>query len=421
MDIIIIGAGAAGLTAARILSKAGHKILVIEARDRVGGRIHTLHDDNFTRQIEAGAEFIHGDLERTQALLKEANISFHKGEGTMWNLFKGKLEEGDFFSEHWDDMLEKLKALKHDMPIADFLNQYFSDPEYDELRDSIYRFVAGYDAADPDKASSFALREEWTSDEDITGYHPNGGYGLAIDFLKRKCDEQQVIFQFSEVVQHVEWKSNHVKVTTAGGKTFEAEKLLITIPPAVLKGDSVKFTPPIHEQIDAIKKIETGGVIKFLVEFYEAYWEKKGSGFRSMPDLHFLFSDAPVPTWWTQRPDTTPLLTGWLSGPVVDKIQKSEEQLRDDCYASLTYLFNVDEELLKKSIRAIKVISWKHDPYAAGAYAYKTVHSDEVSSLLSRPINDTLYFAGEAYYQGSEMGTVEAALGSGENVVKQMS
>ncbi len=138
------------------------------------------------------------------------------------------------------------------------------------------------------------------------------------------------------------------------------------------------------------------------------------SGFRSMPELHFLFSDAPIPTWWTQRPDPTPLLTGWLSGPILEKIQKTDEQLLGDCYASLAYLFEVDRALLKKGIRAVKIINWKSDPFAGGAYAYKTVHSDEVSSLLSRPINDTLYFAGEAYYEGSEMGTVEAALGSAE-------
>lgn len=421
MDILIIGAGAAGLTAARFLSKLGNQVVVIEARERIGGRIHTLHDPNFTKPVETGAEFIHGDLKRTKTLLREANISFYKGEGKAWNVYDGRLEAGDFFQDGWDEMLEKLKALKHDMPIAEFLETHLGDQKYQELRDSIIKFVSGYDAADPKKVSAFGLREEWTGDEDITGYHPSGGYGLAIDFLKKKCDEQNVRVHLSTVVKEVMWQQGLVTLQTSTGEQFSANKVLITIPPAVLKTTPVKFTPEIPEHMEAIRKIETGGVIKFLVEFQKPYWEEKAvSGFRSMADMHFLFSDAPIPTWWTQKPDPTPLLTGWLAGPVLDTIDMSDDNLLHNCYASLSYLFETDEASLKEKIRAIKIINWKNDPFACGAYAYKTIHSNEIANTLSKPVADTIYFGGEGYYNGPEMGTVEAALSSGSHQAELM-
>jgi monoamine oxidase len=417
MEIVIIGAGAAGLTAARQLSERGKKVTVIEARDRIGGRIHTLRDNTFTGPIEAGAEFIHGDLKRTKALLNEAKIPFYKGEGKMWNAFDGKVHEGDFFSEGWDELIAKLKSLESDIPISEFLYRYFSDSKYDDLRESVIGFVSGYDAADPDKASAFALRDEWSSDDDITGYHPSGGYGQAMEFLKQQCDQQNVAFHFRTIVNEITWRSGSVKIITTDGRTFEAQKVLITIPPAVLKSGNVKFTPEIPEQTKAIQKIETGSVIKFLVEFHEAYWEQKDiSGFRSLPGLHFLFSDAPVPTWWTQKPNPVPLLTGWLAGPRVDLWNPSNEDLLQLCYQSLQYVFDCDESSLRRKIRTIKIINWKTDPFSSGAYAYKTIESNEVSKILSKPINDTIYFAGEAYYDGPEMGTVEAALASGENI-----
>jgi monoamine oxidase len=415
MDLIVIGAGVTGLTVARQVCKSGKKVVVLEARDRVGGRIHTLRNDMFSRPVEAGAEFIHGDLKRTEALLDEAKIPFYKGEGKVWNVYDGKLTQGDFFTDGWDEMIEKLKELDRDMPIAAFLREHFNDPKYQDLRDSVTQFVSGYDAADPEKASAFALRDEWTSDEDMTGYHPKGGYGKAVEFLKKICDEEQVEFHLSTAVREILWKKGHVKISTAEGREFEARKVLITIPPAVLKSGVVKFTPEIPLQMEAIQKIETGGVIKFLVEFHLPYWEQKDiEGFRYLPGLHFLFSDASIPTWWTQRPDPMPLLTGWLAGPRLDTLQKTETELLNDCHQSLQYLFDCDEASLKEKIRTIKIINWKADPFSRGAYAYKTVHSNEVSKILSQPIENTIYFAGEAYYDGPEMGTVEAALGSGE-------
>src|SRR4051812_14159705 len=98
-DVVIIGAGASGLAAARTLSKNKNYVVVLEARDRIGGRIHTVNDVSFTSPIEMGAEFMHGELPHTIALMNEVRVAYKKAEGTVWNVKNGNLEQGDFFEE----------------------------------------------------------------------------------------------------------------------------------------------------------------------------------------------------------------------------------------------------------------------------------------------------------------------------------
>lgn len=416
-SIIIIGAGAAGLAAARSLSKTGKKVTVLEARDRIGGRIFTSTDGGFSQPVENGAEFIHGDLPLTQRLAKEAGVGFREGDGKQWNVTNGKKEQSDFFDNGWDKLIETLKKLDHDMSIGEFLDSNFGDKKYESLRESVKRFVQGFDAADPYKASAFALRTEWTETDATTGYHLIGGYSLLMEYMFDQCKTADVTFHFSSIVKEIYWQKNKVTVITEVGDRFDADKVVVTIPPAVLKSGVVRFFPEMTEQQNAIQKLETGGVIKFLVEFREAVWEKgEAKEFRKFPDAHFIFSDAYVPTWWTQIPSELPLLTGWLSGPGSLSLKLSDEELLNEGIRSLAYIFDCREDVLRAKIRAARVVNWVNDPFARGAYAYKTIETTEAIDLLSKPVEDTVYFAGEAYYHGPEMGTVEAALATGEEV-----
>ena len=414
VDVIIIGAGAAGLAAARIISKTGKTVTVLEARNRAGGRIYTLHNDEFSFPVEAGAEFIHGNLPHTTALLKEAEVSFYETTGNTWNVNNGQVSEGDLFPEEWEVLLKKLHALERDISIAQFLDRYFHEDKYTSLRNSIIRFVQGYDAADTNKASAFALRDEW-SEENLTGYRPHGGYSLLIDFLVNECLQQGAVFHFNNVVREINHNNDHVEVKTESGERFLSKKLLLTIPPAVMKAGGIMFTPAINDHMRAIRKIETGSVIKFLVEFKTAFWEHEENSalYRSMPGLQFVFSDAFIPTWWTQQPVPDPLLTGWLAGPAASDNTKDETALLREAVQALAYIFGCTTQAIEQQIKAMKVINWGADPFARGAYAYKTVDTNSALAILSQPVNNTIYFAGEAFYNGSEMGTVEAALASG--------
>ena len=420
-SIIIIGAGASGLAAARSLSKRGKQVTVLEARDRIGGRIHTSTDGGFSVPVENGAEFIHGDLPLTQRLAKEAGVKFHEGDGRQWNVENGKKREGEFFDAGWDNLVKELKKLENDMSIGEFLDSHFGDKKYHSLRESVKRFVQGFDAADPYKASAFALRTEWTETDATTGYHLIGGYSLLMEHMYQQCKKANTVFHFSTIAKEIYWQKDKVTVITETGERFDAEKVVITIPPAVLRSGSVRFFPEIPEQQKALQKIETGGVIKFLFEFTEPVWEKGyDKQFRNFPDAYFIFSDAYVPTWWTQSPSELPLLTGWLSGPSTLALKLTDEELVSEGLQSLGYIFDCPGDAVRSKVRAAKVINWVNDPFAKGAYAYKTVETKEVIDLLSKPLENTVYFAGEAYYHGPEMGTVEAALATGEEAAKKI-
>jgi len=136
-DILIIGAGATGLMAARELTKAGKKVIVLEARDRCGGRIHTLNNELFFKNSELGAEFIHGDLQTTLGLLKKAGIALQPAGGEMWHAHDGKLDKDGPFAEGWDLLMEKLEELETDTSINQFLAKEFPGDQYDQLKKSV--------------------------------------------------------------------------------------------------------------------------------------------------------------------------------------------------------------------------------------------------------------------------------------------
>lgn len=140
-DVIIIGAGAAGLSAARILSGEKKSVTIFEARDRIGGRIYTIRGEGFSFPVEAGAEFMHGELPLTKGLMEKANISYFAGEGNTWHMMDNTLSQGDFFSDDWDVLMRKLQQLDYDMTIGKFLELHFSESKYAALKDSVRKFV----------------------------------------------------------------------------------------------------------------------------------------------------------------------------------------------------------------------------------------------------------------------------------------
>jgi monoamine oxidase len=416
-DVIIIGAGAAGLIAADVLTQNGNSVSIVEARDRVGGRIFTTRPDRFSVEIEFGAEFIHGDLPLTTELAKRSNTKFANAKGKVYSIEDGEIQQTGMFPD-MDGLMEQLNKLESDMPMGKFLEKYFGDAKHADLREAVTRMAEGLDCADIDRVSAISLRDEWNTEDESKQYHPVGGYGKMMRTLADELKKKQADIKLNFVVKEIKHEHDHVEVISMSGESFVARKVIITIPPSVLKRQEIKFSPPVPAHANAIQKIETGGVIKFLVEFDKAIW--KEDGFRQMPDLHFLFSDAFVPTWWTQPHQETPLLTGWLSGPRASSCTLSEVELGKKACESLAYLFNISVDTIKQHIRALLVINWVTDPFSRGAYVYRTPETLQLIDILSTPIDNTIFFAGECLYKGAEIGTVEAALSSGKEAAMKV-
>ena len=410
MRCIVIGAGITGLSASLELLKRGWDVVIIEAKDRMGGRIYTIPLKNTTLTVEGGAEFIHGEMPLTTTLLKDANVGWRAAAGNPYRIQDGQLQQQEFFDEEWSLLLQKLKQVRRDMSFADFLQQNFQSEKFSALRSRVKQFVEGYNAASIEEASALALRDEWSKDEDPTQFRPEGGYGNLVNILAREVASLGGDIRLAEVVEAIDWQSGRVNVRTRSGGTHEGSKALITVPIGVLQQSSIRIYPDLPEYFSAAKKIGFGSVVKFHLAFSQPFWEKNEA--RKMEDLGFLFSDQRVPTWWTQRPNPVPLLTGWLGGPAVNDLPREEEKLLNLAITSLSNLFSFPKNKLQDLLVASNVINWSADPFSCGAYSYVTLATPEAKNRLNTPVANTLYFAGEALDEGPNTGTVEAALSS---------
>jgi monoamine oxidase len=160
-----------------------------------------------------------------------------------------------------------------------------------------------------------------------------------------------------------------------------------------------------------------GNIVKILLRFATKWWaDHRG---RDLADLSFLFSGATVPTWWTQHPAGHPVLTGWFAGPKADTVARlTASELVDMGLASLAETFDLHLDRMTRSLVTARAINWGNDPFARGAYSYATLKTQEAQSALRKPDAGAVFFSGEALYANRDMGTVEAALASGEETAQ---
>ena len=420
-DVIIIGAGASGLMAAKILTDVKKKICILEARGRIGGRIHTISKPGFTKAIEAGAEFIHGKLPITLKLLNEAGIKYYETDGELLQVENGEFIKKEDFIEHADQLMKKLKELDHDMSIAELLKKYFADERYVEMKRSLQQYIEGYEAADINDFSAMALKEEWEN-EDEEQYRVEGGYGMLMEYLKEQLLLNRGSIYFNRIVKKIAWKQGYVEVITKEDEKFSSDKILVTVPLIFLKGEeneaAISFDPELPVISEAAKQIGYGGVIKIVLEFDHAFWET--GEVRKAEDMFFLFSGEKIPTWWSQLPDKTPILTGWLAGPKAIELEDADdEKILEYAFRSLSSIFDINIEILQQYIKGSHVHNWIADPFSKGAYAYDSITSAAAKNILAAPVSNTLFFAGEALSKYLT-GTVEAALQSGKYAAEKI-
>ena len=179
----------------------------------------------------------------------------------------------------------------------------------------------------------------------------------------------------------------------------------------------IALPPAARERAAAAADIGFGNVVKILLRFATKWWADHGG--RDLADLSFLLSDATVPTWWTQHPDGYPVLTGWFAGPKADRVSSlAEAELVDMGLASLAEIFDLPVDRIRRDLVAARAINWGNDPFARGAYSYATPRTREAQSVLRKPNGGAIFFSGEALYAGPDMGTVEAALASGQETAQ---
>jgi monoamine oxidase len=389
--IIIIGAGASGLMAASLLVKQNHCVTILEARNRTGGRIHTLRNE-FSIPLDAGAEFIHGQQPVTLALLKEASIKPLLIQGNRYQHWKGSWQKGDIMDDAWRKVDQALRELKDDITMAAFLEQNFNKPGDKDLRDRVTRYVEGYDIADINRVSALAIKKEWEVTDDEHQYHLADGYQAMISYLEQRVITAGGTISLSSPVQKIEWLNGKVSISTTTNAIVEGDKVIVTVPLGVLQKKIITFEPPLQAHDAAIATMGFGGVIKFMFEFNSPFWEQNTE--KQLKDLAFIFSDQKVPTWWTPLPSQAPILIGWLGGPSAFAASHDKDELYNIAVASLQRIFNLSPQALEKEIKHWHITDWITDAYALGGYAYATTDTAKA------------------------MGTVEAALSSGRRTAE---
>jgi monoamine oxidase len=411
-DILIAGAGFSGLAAALKLSRAGKSVAVAEAREEAGGRVRIRQSDGWP--VHLGAEFVHGHLDTTFRLLKEAGLEAEPVTGDDWSFRTGRLLREGFGDNGWGQVIEKLLQLEEDMPLSRFLQANFAGPEFADTVASITGFAEGYDAADLSRLSAFSFRNDLTAGEEQQ-YRIRGGYGPLLDHMVKECRKAGTDFYFgSRITRVTRSDRDALSCRTAEGALFSSRHLLLTFPLTVLAREP-EFVPPIPGLAEALGKTGTGDVIKCIFRFKRPFWENVA------PGLGFVFSGEAVPTWWTQSPLPVPILTGWLAGPSATRLSGlADQELLSIAKRSLAAIFTLSSDALSELLEDEYVCNWAAEEFARGAYSYTTVTTAEAVAFLQKGVDGQIWFAGEGVYSGVHTGTVEAGLVSGEEAAERI-
>ncbi len=423
-DAIVIGAGAAGLAAARRLARRSARVLLIEARERAGGRVWTLAMPRRVTPAELGAEFVHGPAPESRDLLRAAGSAAVDVGGEFWICRDDDLRRDQSFRGAGELFLGA-RSLARDESAADFVRRFDGDPALREQAAAARAFVEGFEAADPAIASARAIGDEWASGTDARSARPLLGYGPLIERLRAECVASGVAIEFSSVVRDIAWRRGEVMVRADAGarvRTARARTAIVTLPIGVLRrrGEgAVGFDPELPSaKLEALAHVEMGHVVKVALAFRTAFWEGAGGGrFR---DAGFFHCDGwAFPTYWTQLPVRGELIVAWAGGPKADALRGvAEADLIERAAKGFGMAIGEPRQTAAELVSGM-THDWSNDPFARGAYSYVRVGGGDARAALGAPLDDTVFFAGEATSTDGEGGTVNGALRSGERAADE--
>lgn len=433
-DVVIIGAGAAGLAAARDLSQAGLRLALLEARPRIGGRILTLRDEDTALPVELGAEFIHGDAAEIQALCSAGRLIVDRLSAPHYYARRGSLKP---VSDFWGTVEDYSRALRkrlggkgaRDQSFAESLAHSRLSPQ---RRDLLLQYARGFQGADPQQLSARSVAGEGAEASEQQ-YRVIDGYDAVLEQLRVESDPDCIDLRLGTVVTAIRWKTGAVDVQTrsepgAADASFEAKACVVALPHAVLKSGSLRVEPEVKELRRALQHLEVGQVFKIVLRFREAFWDDEAFvSERVRPRPHnsvpFGFVQSPgedVPVWWSADPARTPILTGWAGGPDAEALLRLDDRSRvERSLQSLSRALATPRDRLDGLLERWWTHDWSQDPFSLGAYSYVGVGGLKALSVLSHPMRDTLFLAGD-YMTPGTMGTVEGAIEGGRRAARQL-
>lgn len=420
--LAVVGAGAAGLAAARAGGAAEASTIVLEAQQRIGGRILTHDDPVLGVPIELGAEFVHGTPETTLRLLRASGDVLVDTADRAF-AFDGRAlrEAGDPF-EIVARALRGAASLREDVSV-----ERYAATLSEEERRFTRLMVEGFDAADPARAGVRAIAEEWSDDENgqtSRSARPGRGYGALTAALCASLDPRYVRVLLGTPVATIRRVSDGVAIdaTAPHGEPLvvRARAAIVTLPLGVLQAGSVRFEPALPvETRRALEALVMGPVVKLALRFRRRFWEELDGG-RYRDGAFFQHPEARFATFWAPVPRRAPLLMAWAGGPKADALaDRSGAERIALALDELRALFGGKADP-RAELEAVWTHDWQRDPYARGAYSYVAVGGGDARAALATPVDGVLHFAGEATAtSGGGAGTVDGALETGERAARE--
>ncbi|MDB4915645.1 MAG: amine oxidase [Gemmatimonadetes bacterium] len=431
-DVIIIGAGVAGLAAADALAAHGLDVRVLEARERIGGRIITEHPAGLTAPVELGAEFLHGDAREVRDVavphgLAEVDISDNR-----FLYARGRLVPMDDFWTKLDHVMRRLDDTRDpDRSFSEALAVNARTLTRTD-RELAKQFVENFHAADPTLISERSIAEGGSPCDDVRETRIArlvNGYGALVDALAAKVRSR---IQLGAQASAVRWRRGHVEVDHRDAlgtlvETLAARHVIVTVPVGVLAARTLAISPEIPSVTRAVDSMAMGTIVKMVLQFDAPFWlEPRFAGrigAESIDQMSFLHARSPLafPVWWTPYPVRAPILTAWSGGPPATSLAARPRRERETlAVESLATMFQMRPGAVRERVCAIFHHDWINDPFARGAYSYAQVGGHRASVRLGKAVQDTVWFAGEAADKEGRTGTVHGAIASGLRAAREI-
>lgn len=438
-DVLVLGAGVAGLAAARVLVNAGRRVRVLEARDRVGGRVFTHRPPGFAFPVELGAEFIHGTPPELLELADAAGlVVVESTEEHVARDADGRVRARDAFSGPTGRLLDGLAEARRapDQSVADYLAARAAAVDADAAAVAQARaYVEGFHAAPADDAGVHGVAAaEDAASGDEPAFRFAGGYDQVPRWLLDGAGPAPDL-RLRTVVERVAWGADGVTVEARGpqgAERHEAAACVVALPLGVLAAPAgaegaVAFSPPIPALQAALAGLAVGHAVHVVLRFRRPFWWDDGAAAAldgvDPKTLAFVHAgdDAPLPVWWTQRAVRAPLLTGWAGGPAAERWAARPDAGRGlEALRTAGDLLGVAPDVRAREFVAAYAHDWSADPYARGAYAYVRVGGEPARAALGEPVGAGLVFAGEHTAADGHHATVHGAIASGRRAAGQV-
>jgi monoamine oxidase len=388
--------------------------------------------------VELGAEFVHGRPAATWKLIRSAKLVAQDVPFDQWERRGKRLVHLGNSSDELDKIMAGLTRLgPHDMSFAQYLRKHCAGRALAHARRMATTFVEGFDAADPERISAKSLAQEQEGLADLEHeqqFRLQNGYSALIEYLRASLNPAKARIRLNAVVSEVKWKRGTVEICCGGRvrKVFRSKFAIITLPLGILQlppttNASVRFYPDLPEMRRAAMRLGFGPVVKVILKFREPFWEGRHIARLAHTDgrlkdaVFFHDSNAPFPTCWTALPLRLPVLTAWAGGPKAHALSgQPKSALVAAALDSLSHIFGLSKPKLVSLLHKVHSHDWPADPFARGAYSYETVNGANARSQLAKPIENTLFFAGEATDTSGQASTVAGALASGQQAARQI-